>query len=51
MSGRSELFQAYRAIGFVTDGNPFHIKQLGKENFLTVSIGKAWQVYKVGDKG
>ena len=43
----STLFQPFRAVGVVTASIPFHLKQLGKENFLTISIGKAWQVYNV----
>jgi U3 small nucleolar RNA-associated protein 21 len=44
----SALFQPYRALGFVCDSVPFHLKKLGSnpaQHFITVAIGKAWQVY------
>lgn len=44
---RSELFQPYRALGYVCDDTPMHLKRLGTENFATVSIGSSWQVYNV----
>ena len=40
------LYTPYRAIGYVTDGNPFVVNQLGTENFVTLSIGKSFQVMK-----
>ena len=40
------LYTPYRAIGYVTDGNPFVVNQLGTENFITLSIGKSFQVMK-----
>ncbi len=43
----SDLFQSYRALGFVTDSTPFHLKRLGVEHYVTCSIGKAWQVFNV----
>lgn len=46
----SELFQPYRAVGFVCGDIPCHIKTLGKDSFLTVAVGKAWHVYKVSDR-
>lgn len=45
MRERSQLFQPYRAVGFVTDGTPFHLQRLGNDSFLTLSTGKAWQVF------
>jgi U3 small nucleolar RNA-associated protein 21 len=38
------LFSPYKAVGHVTDGNPFCINRLGEETFMTVSIGSAFQV-------
>lgn len=46
-TGTSQLFCPYKAIGYVTDGNPFSINRLGNETFLTTSIGKSFQVYKL----
>jgi len=46
-SSSSLLFQPYRAIGFVCDSTPFHFKRLGQQNFVTLAIGKAWQVFNV----
>ncbi|KAJ4810553.1 Transducin family protein / WD-40 repeat family protein [Rhynchospora pubera] len=39
------IFEPYRAIGYITAGVPFSVQRLGTETFVTVSIGKAWQVY------
>ena len=41
----SRLFQRFRALGLVTQDVPMVYSPRGKENFLTVSIGKAFQVY------
>lgn len=38
------LYYPYKAVGYVTDGNPFFINRLGDETFLAVSIGKSFQV-------
>lgn len=38
------LYYPYKAVGYVTDGNPFYVNRLGDETFLTVSIGKSFQV-------
>jgi hypothetical protein len=40
------LYTPYRAIGYVTDGNPFVVNTLGTENFVTLSIGNSFQVMK-----
>lgn len=42
----SILWSPYKAVGYVTDGKPFLINQLGTETFLTTTIGNAFQVYK-----
>ncbi|EIE21950.1 WD40 repeat-like protein [Coccomyxa subellipsoidea C-169] len=39
------LFQPFRALGYITDDIPFAVQRLGREAFVTVSAGKAWQVY------
>lgn len=41
------IFEPYRALGYVTDGTPFSVQRRGTENFVTVSVGKAWQIYNV----
>lgn len=38
------LYYPYKAVGYVTDGNPFCVNRLGDETFLSVSIGKSFQV-------
>ena len=42
----ASLYSSYKAIGYVTDGNPFFLNRLGDDNFLTTSIGKSFQVYR-----
>ena len=40
------LFAPYRALGYVTDGEvPFAVQRRGRETYVTVSVGKAWQVW------
>ncbi|RWR75205.1 U3 small nucleolar RNA-associated protein 21 [Cinnamomum micranthum f. kanehirae] len=39
------IFEPFRAIGYITSGVPFSVQRLGTETFVTVSVGKAWQVY------
>lgn len=39
------IFEPFRAIGYITTGVPFSVQRLGTETFVTVSIGKAWQIY------
>lgn len=38
------LFQPFRALGYISDDVPFAVQRRGKETFVTVSVGKAWQV-------
>eukprot|EP00808_Paulinella_micropora_P025869 g1004.t1 len=45
MSQGSKAFRPFRTVGVVIDDQPFHLKRMGDQNFLTVSIGKAWQVF------
>ena len=40
------LYSPYKAVGYVTDGNPFCINRLGEDTFLTTSVGKAFQVWQ-----
>ncbi|XP_043694256.1 WD repeat-containing protein 36 [Telopea speciosissima] len=39
------IFEPFRAIGYITSSVPFSVQRLGTETFVTVSVGKAWQVY------
>ncbi|KAG6740116.1 hypothetical protein POTOM_057753 [Populus tomentosa] len=39
------IFEPFRAIGYITSGVPFSVQILGTETFVTVSVGKAFQVY------
>ncbi|XP_068656250.1 uncharacterized protein [Aristolochia californica] len=39
------IFEPFRAIGYITTGVPFSVQRLGTETFVTVSVGKAWQIY------
>lgn len=41
------LYSPYRAIGYVCDSNPFVINRLGEEIFITVSIGKCFQIFRM----
>lgn len=42
--GQQPLFQPFRALGYITDDVPFAVQRRGKETYVTVSVGKAWQV-------
>ncbi|KAG9135364.1 hypothetical protein Leryth_007141 [Lithospermum erythrorhizon] len=39
------IFEPFRAVGYITNNVPFSVQRLGTETFVTVSIGKAFQVY------
>ncbi|CAI5974767.1 unnamed protein product [Closterium sp. NIES-64] len=39
------LFQPFRAIGYITDDTPFSVRRVGTETYVTVSVGRAWQIY------
>lgn len=41
------IFEPYRAIGCITSTVPFSVQRLGTETFLTVSVGKAFQIFNV----
>ncbi len=38
------LFTPFRALGYITDDELFVVQRRGKETFVTVSVGRAWQV-------
>ena len=39
------LFRPFRALGYISDNVPFAVQRRGKETFVTVGVGKAWQVH------
>ncbi|OMO58024.1 hypothetical protein COLO4_34912 [Corchorus olitorius] len=39
------IFEPYRAVGYITSGVPFSVQRLGTETFVTVSVGKTFQIY------
>ncbi|CAK8533851.1 unnamed protein product [Lathyrus sativus] len=39
------IFEPYRAIGCIAGGVPFTVQRLGTEAFVTVSVGKAFQIF------
>lgn len=39
------IFEPFRAIGYITTHVPFSVQRLGTETFVTVSVGKAFQIY------
>ncbi|XP_050373061.1 uncharacterized protein LOC126790760 [Argentina anserina] len=39
------IFEPFRAIGYTTTSVPFSVQRLGTEAFVTVSVGKAFQIY------
>ena len=41
------LFEAFRALGHIVEDVPFATQRRGKETFVTVSVGSAWQVGKI----
>ncbi len=43
--GCEPLFAPFRALGYITDDVPFAIQRRGKETFVTVSVGRTWQLY------
>lgn len=45
MSAAAPLFKPFRALGYITDNVPFAVNRRGKEAYVVVSVGKAWQVY------
>lgn len=41
------IFEPFRALGYITDGTPFSVQRRGLETFVTVSVGKSWQIFNV----
>jgi hypothetical protein len=41
---RGPLFQPFRALGYITEEVPFAVQRRGKETYVTVSVGRTWQV-------
>jgi hypothetical protein len=41
----SQIFQPYRALGFVTNHVPFVLQSKGTEHFVTTCIGSAYHQY------
>ncbi|XP_054800257.1 uncharacterized protein LOC129304574 [Prosopis cineraria] len=39
------IIEPYRAIGYITSSVPISVQRLGTETFVTVSVGKAFQIY------
>ena len=39
------LFAPFRALGYITDDVPFAVQRRGKDSWVTVSVGKCWQLY------
>ena len=42
----SQLFQPFRALGYICDGVPCAVQQRGTETFVASSVGRAYQLYK-----
>lgn len=42
------LFQPFRALGYITEDVPFAVQRRGKETYVTVSVGRTWQVRCAG---
>jgi len=42
---RHALFYPFRALGYVTERAPFAVNRRGTETFVTVSAGRAFQIY------
>lgn len=44
-SSPSRIFQAFRALGYVTSDVPFCIQSRGTENYIVTSVGLAFHIY------
>lgn len=42
------IFEPYRALGYIADSTPFCVQRRGFETFVTVSVGKAFQLFNCG---
>jgi len=45
MASETALLVPYRAVGLVSDGHPFAVVEHGTETFLTVGIGRSYQIF------
>ncbi|GBF88408.1 hypothetical protein Rsub_01120 [Raphidocelis subcapitata] len=45
MQAGGPLFKPFRALGYITDDVPFAVQRRGKEAYVTVSVGRTWQIY------
>jgi U3 small nucleolar RNA-associated protein 21 len=43
-TGGGPLFKPFRALGYITEDVPFVVQRRGKETYMTVSVGRTWQV-------
>ncbi|XP_061994538.1 uncharacterized protein LOC133712445 isoform X5 [Rosa rugosa] len=41
------IFEPFIAIGYTTTSVPFSVQRLGTEAFVTVSVGRAFQIYNL----
>eukprot|EP00898_Chlorokybus_atmophyticus_P000527 jgi/Chlat1/1475/Chrsp12S02073 len=41
----STLWRPFRALGYITGPVPFCVQRRGRDVFVTVSVGKAWQIF------
>ena len=44
-STRSAFLSPYRAVGYVTDGSPLHLRRLGSTTFITSTVDNAFQIF------
>jgi hypothetical protein len=44
---RLGIFEPFRALGYITDNVPFVVQRRGIETFVTVSVGKSFQIFNV----
>ena len=41
----SNFLSPYRAVGYVTDGSPLHLRRLGSTTFITSTVDNAFQIF------
>ncbi|KAK7286621.1 hypothetical protein RJT34_21750 [Clitoria ternatea] len=46
-SREMSIFEPYRVVGCITSGVPFSVQKRGTETFVTVSVGKTFQIFNV----
>lgn len=39
------IFYPFRALGYITESTPLSVQRRGQETFVTLSVGKAWQIF------